>query len=138
MARLLGNAVAVDRSALSRPASSRLVRLSDLPAGVSDALQRPAQPGEVEALKAQIAARRGEQSPPPGATESEEVPAHLRHSILTPAERQQEIDDSSRYQTLDEQIDEWLDEYGGTIPQDVLTDMVRRHRADLAARMTSG
>jgi hypothetical protein len=116
---------------------SRPVRLSDLPPAIADALTRPARPGEIEELQAQIAARRGEpivdEQPP---TEPDVVPAHLKHSILTPAERQQELDDRGRYQTLDEQIDEWLDDNGGTIPPDVLRDIVRRHREHLAYPMS--
>ncbi|MGU3292764.1 hypothetical protein [Williamsia sp. M5A3_1d] len=112
------------------------MRLSDLPDGVADALRRSARPGEIEALQARVA--EGRKQPALSLSpESEGVPAHLRHPVLTPAERQQEIDDRGRFQTLDEQIDEWLDDNGGTIPQDVLNDMVRRHRAHLAARMTS-
>ncbi|MBJ7291139.1 hypothetical protein [Williamsia sp.] len=134
--------MAVGVSQLDKPESelmseptewSRPVRLSDLPPNIARALTRPSKPGEIDALKAEIAGRRGQPTETARAP-SVSVPTHLRHAILTPAERQQEINDRGLYQTLDEQIDEWLDENGGTIPPDVLRDIIDRHKAHLASR----
>lgn len=104
------------------------VRISDLPSDIADALTRPARPGELEELHRHIA----EQQEPAFVE-----PPTQTHEFLNADELAQQQRDAGLYPTLDQQIDNLIDEYGGRPPTDVLRDVIADHKARLHDRMST-